>query len=473
MKFTTGQIFFFWLAVSLFALCQVLVLAKCFNITSLTFAGLEPDQTRTLVLKVFGLMLAVLVAMFADMQDVFPSVPKEYSRTAYYAILLTMIRITYLSRQPIPEPRNAGNKSLREQQLDLVLNREQTEEWKGWLQFAFILYHYTGGHESYVYYPVRVYVSCYVWLTGYGNFLYFYQRGDYSFRRVLKMMIRINLLITLALLALPEIEYMRLYICPLHSIFFLMVYAIMRVQADRNKETSFMITKLIVALGVLIFIHEVMSNEMFDLFWSPLKPLLQYKGEMREWHFRFSLDGYATWFGMVCAFVVTKLKAQSEDPISPDVVKKAAKIAILGLVAWIAVSFPFTKHTFVRIHRYSSLMAISAYLVLRNATPALRKYYIPPLAWIGRHSLEIYILQCQLFMNHNGEAHLSWVPTYPTVSLGINGAIVFYFAHLANAGTLAFNDFFIPSKKGWTYIIRHRWIPVFGVLLLVLGITQL
>lgn len=52
-----------------------------------------------------------------------------------------------------------------------MLHREQTNEWKGWMQYVFILYHYM--HAEYVYKPVRVFVSTYVWMTGFGNFLFF------------------------------------------------------------------------------------------------------------------------------------------------------------------------------------------------------------------------------------------------------------------------------------------------------------
>lgn len=48
-----------------------------------------------------------------------------------------------------------------------VLNRHQTEEWKGWMQIIFLLYHYM--HATEVYNGIRVMITCYVWLTGFGK----------------------------------------------------------------------------------------------------------------------------------------------------------------------------------------------------------------------------------------------------------------------------------------------------------------
>ena len=64
-----------------------------------------------------------------------------------------------------------GLTTLRHSGTARVLHREQTNEWKGWMQYAFIAYHYF--HAMYVYKPIRVLVSTYVWMTGFGNFLFF------------------------------------------------------------------------------------------------------------------------------------------------------------------------------------------------------------------------------------------------------------------------------------------------------------
>jgi len=61
----------------------------------------------------------------------------------------------------------------------ILLGREQTEEWKGWMQWVFIMYHYY--RARYVYNEIRVFVSAYVWMTGFGNFLYFEKSADFSY----------------------------------------------------------------------------------------------------------------------------------------------------------------------------------------------------------------------------------------------------------------------------------------------------
>ena len=43
-------------------------------------------------------------------------------------------------------------------------NRQQTEEWKGWMQIMFLLYHYYAAVETYN--AIRTLIAAYVWMTG-------------------------------------------------------------------------------------------------------------------------------------------------------------------------------------------------------------------------------------------------------------------------------------------------------------------
>ncbi|KAL5213738.1 hypothetical protein ABZP36_002890 [Zizania latifolia] len=63
----------------------------------------------------------------------------------------------------------------------LYLNRHQTEEWKGWMQVLFLMYHYFNAKE--IYNAIRVFIAAYVWMTGFGNFPYYYVRKDFSISR--------------------------------------------------------------------------------------------------------------------------------------------------------------------------------------------------------------------------------------------------------------------------------------------------
>ena len=49
------------------------------------------------------------------------------------------------------------------------------------VQVLFLLYHYFEAKE--VYNAIRVFIAGYVWMTGFGNFTYYYKTGDFAFPR--------------------------------------------------------------------------------------------------------------------------------------------------------------------------------------------------------------------------------------------------------------------------------------------------
>ena len=75
------------------------------------------------------------------------------------------------------------------------LPRDQSDEWKGWLQLGIIIYHYNKGwHADWYWMIIRTAVASYLFLTGFGHTVYFIQKSDYSFRRFCNVMMRTNLL---------------------------------------------------------------------------------------------------------------------------------------------------------------------------------------------------------------------------------------------------------------------------------------
>ncbi len=48
-------------------------------------------------------------------------------------------------------------------------------------QVLFLLYHYYNAKEAYN--AIRVFIAAYVWMTGFGNFAYYYKTSDFSLGR--------------------------------------------------------------------------------------------------------------------------------------------------------------------------------------------------------------------------------------------------------------------------------------------------
>ena len=49
------------------------------------------------------------------------------------------------------------------------------------LQVLFLMYHYFEAREFYN--AIRVFIAAYVWMTGFGNFSYYYIRKDFTLGR--------------------------------------------------------------------------------------------------------------------------------------------------------------------------------------------------------------------------------------------------------------------------------------------------
>lgn len=89
------------------------------------------------------------------------------------------------------------------------------------MQVLFLLYHYFKASE--LYNAIRLFIAAYVWMTGFGNFSYYYVRKDFSVPRFMQMMWRLNFFVFFTCLVLRN-DYVLYYICPMHTLFTLFVY---------------------------------------------------------------------------------------------------------------------------------------------------------------------------------------------------------------------------------------------------------
>lgn len=321
-----------------------------------------------------------------DRTTLVPKGPKTVSRTMFWglngAVLLVAVATT----------RAAGSGG---ETVTKPLQRDQTEEWKGWMQLMFIFYHYFAEVE--IYNAIRIYIAAYVWMTGFGNFSYYYIKADFTLPRFTQMMWRLNFFVFFVCVTMKN-EYMLYYIAAMHTFFTWGVFFCCWLGSRYNRDTLACLAKIGAAAGVSVLLYDVQG--VFHFVMAPTKALLgfhdplhpEFTDELHEWFFRSRLDHLVWVVGMLCALSFPWYDRQLQrieemDParrLAATAALVGATLGVLGWYYWTYFSLP--KLQYNQVHPFTSWIPLVCYLVLRNATASLRANYMHLFTWCGKVS---------------------------------------------------------------------------------------
>ncbi|KAL8678026.1 MAG: hypothetical protein Q9186_005595 [Xanthomendoza sp. 1 TL-2023] len=299
------------------------------------------------------------------------------------------------------------------------LPRDQTDEWKGWMQFAILIYHYTGASSVLgIYQVIRILVASYLFMTGYGNTHFFYKKQDYSLKRCASVLVGINLLSCI----LPHVmdsEYLFYYFAPLVSFWYLVVYWTLRIGHSKNGSMPFLLGKIGVSVTIVTVL--IRCPIFFDGLFLLLRYTCKIHWNVKEWRFRLQLDCYIVYVGMLAAIATCRIHDIVHGQLFPQdhfarlIRRHWNKIRLLSIAAAVIIIPSFWSFTqqfsnkadYNRWVPYISLFPIFTFIILRNCNRHLRNFYSWIFAWLGQCSLETFTLQYHIWLAADTKGLLS------------------------------------------------------------------
>ena len=218
-------------------------------------------------------------------------------------------------------------------------------------------------------------------------------------------------MLTIILAYVMDTDYLFYYFAPLVSFWYIVVYVTMAFGSRYNDRTVFLVTKVLAAMTVTTYfideewiLKEIFSilEGVFNITWSP-----------KESSFRLRLDYWIVYFGMFTAIAYMKIREYrlTDHPLWPIIVKVSAGISVVGIFWFFAFELlQPSKFTYNHWHPYISWIPVISFVILRNINATLRSGSSQVFGFIGKCSLETFIMQYHLWLAADTKGILIVIP---------------------------------------------------------------
>lgn len=363
-----------------------------------------------------------------------------------------------------------------------VLHRDQTDELKGWMQLVILIYHLTGADSVIpIYMQIKVLISAYLFLSGYGHFSYMWHTGSTGLVRFLQILFRLNFM-TIVLCLCMNRPYQFYYFVPLISFWYVIIYFVLALppqitsaNTENNPYKYFYLVLKIVCLMIVItvfYMSEVFFERIFVT--RPWKALfVTTDDDIHEWWYRWKLDRYSISYGMIFAamFHIAQKYGKIDDNthhnlFSGRISLLASLLAMLGIGFYTTFSFLCrNKQDCEEIHSYVVFVPILGYIVLRNISGIFRVRFSSFFAWFGRISLELFICQYHIWLAADRNGVLVLLPGFPNLNILISSFIFVCASHEVHRLTQVLLPYVVPAD--WKVAIRN--FVIFLIVLIPIG----
>ncbi|KAK8724760.1 hypothetical protein OTU49_010911, partial [Cherax quadricarinatus] len=266
-----------------------------------------------------------------------------------------------------------------------LLHRDMTDEWRGWMQLVILIYHMTGASQVLpIYMHIRVLVSAYLFLTGYGHFSYYWSGRDMGI-----------------------VRYCQVFF---EKIFVMRPWKALFVTTDDD-------------------IHEWWFRwqlDRYSLLYGMIFALL-YNG-LAQYSLIDDKSGSNLMGGrlaLLVSFIATVF------------------IASYSTMTLICTNKPDCNE----IHPYVAWVPILGFIVLRNMVGILRTRYSSFFAWFGRISLELFVCQYHIWLAADTHGVLVLIPSYPVANVLVTSFIFICVCHEIHHITNKITPFLVPNDS--------------------------